>query len=498
VPLNPTLLWFRQDLRLQDNPALCATLAHGGPVIPVYILDDAGEGPWRAGAAARWWLHQSLAALQAALRAHGSRLILARGNSRVVLRGLLDTTGAGSVCWNRRYEPAILARDRAIEGELVAAGIAVTTGNSALLHEPPSLLNKQGRPFQVFTPFWRTCLALPVTAPLRFAAQSIPAPTKWPRSLELEELELEPREPWGSGLAAAWQPGEAGGAKRLRRFAAKAMDGYAEDRNRPDLDGSSMLSPWLHAGELGPRQVWAAVKARSVATGVFPPSNGARVFLSELGWREFAHHLLFHFPQTPAQPFRADFARFAWAEDPDGARMRAWQRGRTGYPIVDAGMRQLWQTGWMHNRVRMIAASFLAKHLRLPWTAGAAWFWDTLVDADLANNTLGWQWIAGCGADAAPYFRVFAPVLQGGKFDPRGDYVRRWVPELARLPTENLQAPWEAPSAVLRAAGVRLGDTYPRPIVDHVEARNAALAAFKRLRGAKMAAGAGDRPELQL
>jgi deoxyribodipyrimidine photo-lyase len=240
------------------------------------------------------------------------------------------------------------------------------------------------------------------------------------------------------------------------------------------------------------------VKARSAATGVFPPSNGARVFLSELGWREFAHHLLFHFPDTPERPFRGDFARFAWAEDPGGAMLHAWQRGLTGYPIVDAGMRQLWRTGWMHNRVRMIVASFLVKHLRLPWPAGAAWFWDTLVDADLANNTLGWQWSAGCGADAAPYFRVFAPVLQGQKFDPEGAYVRRWVPELAPVPTEYLHAPWEAPPLVLLAAGVRLGGTYPHPVVDHVQARHAALAAFKRLRGGEMAPGTGGRPGPQL
>jgi deoxyribodipyrimidine photo-lyase len=498
VPLKPTLLWFRQDLRLQDNPALRAALARGGPVIPVYVRDDAGEEPWRPGGAAGWWLHHSLAALQADLHGHGSRLILARGNSPAVLRELITATGAEAVCWNRRYEPAVRARDQAIAADLAAAGIAVTTGNSGLLHEPPSILNKQGRPFQVFTPFWRTCLALPVAAPMKLGVQSIPAPAKWPRSLALAELDYEPRQNWASGLAATWQPGEAGGAKRLRWFVAKAMDAYDADRNRPDVDGSSLLSPWLHTGEIGPRQIWAAVKARSAATGVFPPSNGARVFLSELGWREFAHHLLFHFPDTPERPFRGDFARFAWAEDPGGAMLHAWQRGLTGYPIVDAGMRQLWRTGWMHNRVRMIVASFLVKHLRLPWPAGAAWFWDTLVDADLANNTLGWQWSAGCGADAAPYFRVFAPVLQGQKFDPEGAYVRRWVPELAPVPTEYLHAPWEAPPLVLLAAGVRLGGTYPHPVVDHVQARNAALAAFKRLRGGEMAPGTGGRPGPQL
>ena len=482
MPLTPSLLWFRQDLRLQDNPALQAALARGGPVIPVYILDDAGEGNWPAGGAARWWLHHALASLEASLREHGSRLVLAKGNSRAVLRELVNSTEAGAVYWNRRYEPASIARDGAILVEFAAGGLDARSFNSALLNEPAAIKNKQDRPFQVFTPYWRTCLAVPVAPPLRFAVPAIPAPAKWPQSLELADLELLPRNDWGAGLAATWQPGEAGGAKRLRHFAAQAMEAYADHRNRPDLDGTSMLSPWLHCGEISPRQIWSAVKAQAKDTGVFPPSNGARVFLSEVGWREFAHHLLFHFPSTPEQPLRADFARFSWAEDPGGAKLRAWQRGLTGYPLVDAGMRQLWHAGWMHNRVRMVAASFLVKHLRLPWTQGAAWFWDTLVDADLAGNTLGWQWTAGCGADAAPYFRVFAPVRQGAKFDPDGDYVRRWVPELARLPAGNIHAPWEAPPAVLAAAGVRLGENYPMPMVEHVAARDAALAAFKQLR----------------
>jgi deoxyribodipyrimidine photo-lyase len=483
MSLMPTLLWFRQDLRLQDNPALQAALGRGAPIIPLYILDEAGEGAWPAGGASRWWLHHALASLEAALREHGSRLVIRRGNSRAVLRELVNATEATAIYWNRRYEPAIIARDKVIKTEFAAGGRDVKSFNGALLNEPHTVLNKQGRPFQVFTPYWRTCLALPVAAPIKFTAQAFPAPAGWPRGLELAELELRPRLAWAAGFGETWQPGEAGAAKRLARFAAKAMSDYADDRNRPDRDGTSMLSPWLHTGELSPRQIWAAVKARSKETGVFPPSNGARVFLAEVGWREFAHQLLFHFPHTPEQPLREEFARFPWAEDLQGEKLTAWQRGQTGYPIVDAGMRQLWHTGWMHNRVRMVAASFLVKHLRLSWTHGAAWFWDTLVDADLANNTLGWQWTAGCGADAAPYFRVFAPVLQGTKFDPAGDYVRRWVPELARLPAAHIHAPWEAPAEVRTAAGVVLGENYPWPIVEHATARNAALAAFKQLRG---------------
>ena len=484
--MKPALVWFRQDLRLQDNPALQAALSRGGPVIPVFILDDAGEGRWPAGGASRWWLHQALASLDADLRARGSRLILARGASGEVLRELVRATGAGALFWNRRYEPAIIARDAALKTGFTAAGLEVKSSNAALLHEPHTIANKQGRPFQVFTPFWRHCLTLEVSAPLRLPAGPLAAPASWPRSLDLGELGLLPTRDWADGFSACWQPGEAGAAKRLKAFVAAPMDAYSEVRNLPDRDGTSMLSPWLHFGELSPRQIWAAVQARSRDSGVFPPNNGARVFLSEVGWREFAHHLLFHFPHTPESPLREEFARFPWADDPGGRQLRAWQRGRTGYPIVDAGMRQLWHTGWMHNRVRMIVASFLVKHLRLPWHHGAAWFWDTLVDADLASNTLGWQWTAGCGADAAPYFRIFAPVLQGVKFDSNGDYVRRWVPELARLPTEHLHAPWEAPSHVLAAAGVRLGDTYPKPIVDHAEARAAALAALRELRGADL------------
>jgi deoxyribodipyrimidine photo-lyase len=376
----------------------------------------------------------------------------------------------------------VIARDAGIKADFTAAGIEVKSFSGALLNEPHTIANKQGRPFQVFTPYWRHCLTLPVAPPMKLAAGPLPGPAKWPRSLEVGELGLLPTIPWDAGFSAVWTPGEIGAAKRLRTFAARAMADYAEQRDHPDRDGTSMLSAHLHFGEVSPRQVWSTVQGLSKESGVFPPSRGAGVYLTEIGWREFAYHLLFHFPRTPEAPLREEFARFPWANDPGGMRLRAWRRGRTGYPIVDAGMRQLWATGWMHNRVRMIVASFLVKHLRLSWTHGAAWFWDTLVDADLASNTLGWQWSAGCGADAAPYFRIFAPVLQGLKFDGAGDYVRRWVPELARMPAEHIHAPWEAPLHVLAEAGVTLGATYPHPIVDHAKARAEALAALKQLR----------------
>lgn len=489
MSMTPSLVWFRQDLRLEDNPALAAAVARGGAVVPVYILDDAAEGNWPMGGASRWWLHHALQALDARLRERGSRLVLARGNAMEVLGGLVKSTGAGAVFWNRRYEPAAIARDSAIKSALLVSGIEAKSFCAALLFEPHSIRNKQGRPFQVFTPFWKHCLTLPVAAPVQSTPNQLTTPEKWLRSEALGNLGLLPRIPWDVGIASTWKPGEAGAAARLKLFVTGAMSAYAETRNHPDHDGTSQLSPWLHFGEIGPRQIWAAVAAAGRKSGVFPPGNGARVFLSEIGWREFAHHLLFHFPHTPERPLREDFERFPWAEDPGGKKLRAWQCGRTGYPIVDAGMRQLWHTGWMHNRVRMVVASFLVKHLRLNWTHGTAWFWDTLVDADLASNTLGWQWTAGCGADAAPYFRVFAPVLQGQRFDAEGHYVRRWVPELAKLPTEFIHAPWEAPPAVLTRAGVELGIHYPRPLVDHATARDEALAAFKALRGDDVVVG---------
>ena len=485
MPASPTILWFRLDLRLADNAAIAAALARDGAIIPVYILDEAGEGRWRPGGASRWWLHHSLAALDAALRRRGSRLILRRGESGVVLKTLVQETGAGAVYWNRRYEPACVERDAKVAAELAAAGVEASSFNSALLFEPQTIANRQGRAFQVFTPFWRHCLAQPVPDEIAVPGGRFPAPGRWPRSFTFGELGLRSAVSWDARLHEAWLPGEAGAQKRLRSFLARHLKDYDQRREMPGLVGTSLLSSHLHFGEIGPRQIWAAAQALSQESGVFPASRGARRFLTELGWREFAYHLLHHFPHTPERPLRSAFLRFPWAEDAGGAKLLAWQRGRTGYPIVDAGMRQLWVTGWMHNRVRMIAASFLVKHLRLAWTHGAAWFWDTLFDADLASNTLGWQWSAGCGADAAPYFRIFNPVLQGRKFDANGDYVRRWVPELAQLPAEFIHQPWEAPEAELARAGVTLGKTYPRPIVDHATARQDALAAWQSLRTAK-------------
>ncbi|MFM7033887.1 MAG: cryptochrome/photolyase family protein [Planctomycetia bacterium] len=445
-----TLLWLRHDLRLDDNPALAAAAARGA-VVPVFIWAPEEEAPWEPGAASRWWLHHSLEKLEATFAKAGAPLVIRRGPSLDALRKLARETSATHVAWNRRYEPAVITRDTAIKKALTADGLEAESFNGSLLFEPMHVATKEGRPYQVFTPFWRALLAReeprePVKAPRKLEAAS-----KHPKGLSIDSLGLLPTIEWATTMQKTWTPGEAGAAKRMDRFLERGLAGYGTERDRPDHDGTSALSPHLHFGELSPRRLWHAVREAAGGKPASKIAGSPEVYLRELGWREFASHLLYHFPNTPDAPLRADYARFPWADDPVG--LRAWQRGRTGFPIVDAGMRQLWATGWMHNRVRMIVASFLVKDLRISWLEGAKWFWDTLVDADLAANTLGWQWAAGCGADAAPYFRIFNPTSQAEKFDPDGAYVRTWVDEAA-------------------------GD-YPEPIVDHAEARKRALAALK-------------------
>ena len=473
---------MRQDLRLTDHPAL-REAALRGPVVPVHIDESATGDPWAPGGAGRWWLHHSLADLDADLRKQGSRLILRKGEPLAALRALIRETGAGGVHWSRRYEPLAAARDAAIAAALGKEGIRVETFGAALLFEPESIRTRSGGPYQVFTPYWRACMAAPDPLPPLAAPRALPAPAAWPVTLELRELDLQPRIPWAEGLAETWRPGARGARDLLGDRIEDTLTGYAETRDIPGSEGTSRLSPHLHFGEIGIREVWAALNGRLASLG--RDAKGRASLLAwqrQLIWREFAHHLLVHFPHTPDQPLRPKFAAFPWAED--ARALQAWRTGRTGYPYVDAGMRQLWVTGWMHNRVRMAAASFLVKHLLLPWQLGAAWFWDTLVDADLAQNTMGWQWVAGCGADAAPYFRIFHPVTQGERFDADGGYIRRWVPELAGLAGKWIHRPWEAPPEALKAAGVALGETYPRPSVDHAAARARALAAYHSLRDA--------------
>lgn len=475
-----TLVWFRQDLRIADNPALTAALETGTPVIPVYIYAPQEEAPWAPGGASRWWLHHSLAQLTKDLRDLGSDLCLRKSeDSLATLLELARSCDATRIVWNRRYEPAIIARDQRIKTALRDAGIETASYNSALLHEPWTVKTQSGGPFQVFTPFWRRCLSLDDPAESLPPPTAVPAPRDWPTAATLDELGLLDRIDWAKGIRAAWRPGSIGAHTLLKSFLDENFDEYSTARDRPAVTGTSRLSPHLHFGELGPRQIWHATRRFALARGQHTTWRDS-TFLAEVGWREFAHHLLYHFPHTPAQPLRAQFSRFPWK--PASAERTAWTQGATGYPIVDAGLRELWHTGWMHNRVRMIAASFLVKDLLVNWTEGARWFWDTLVDADLASNTLGWQWVAGSGADASPFFRIFNPVTQGTKFDPDGEYVRRWIPELGRLPNEWLHRPWAAPLGVLRSSGVVLGSTYPHPVVDHDVARKAALAALSHVR----------------
>ena len=476
---STAIVWFRRDLRLTDNPALAAACERAQHVVALYVHAPDEEGEWRHGGASRWWLHHSLARLDASLRARGGRLVLRSGNTLQALLAVAGETGARQVYWNRIYDPVLVARDTGIKAALNESGFECESFNAALLHEPWEVRTGAGEPYRVFTPFWRSCVArldaLPHPLP---PPASIPAPATAPSSQALDELHLLPSIGWDSGLLAAWTPGEDAALDRMDAFAAGAVAGYPEGRNRPDHADTSRLSPHLHFGEIGPRQCVAALRNALVER---PGAQGATEgFVRQLGWREFAHHLLHHYPHTATAPLDARFESFPW--QPNAVWLEAWQRGRTGFPIVDAGMRELWTTGWMHNRVRMIVASLLTKNLRQHWLEGARWFWDTLVDADLPNNTLGWQWTAGCGADAAPYFRIFNPMLQNERYDPDRAYVRRWVPELAALPDNYIHRPWEAPAAVLAAAGVELGRTYPGPIVDFRASRQAALDGYARVR----------------
>jgi len=470
------LVWFRQDLRLDDNPALQAAVDLAAQVVPLFIFTPHEEDSWPPGGASRWWLHHALAALDRELRSRQSRLIIRTGDSLATLHRVAKQTGATHVFWNRRYEPHAIERDARIKSALRHDRLSVSSFNGSLLYEPGRILSRSGDPLKVYTPFWRACEREGEPDSPRPLSGRLSHPSDWPESMGLASLSLLPKVRWDEGLGETWTPGEAGASRQLERFLSEGASQYAEARDRPDVAGTSRLSPHLHHGEISPRRIWAAVRGASEDGRRSLVAPAARKFLQELVWREFSYHVLFHFPHLPTEPLQEKFRDFPWRDDE--ADWKAWRSGKTGYPIVDAGMRELWRTGWMHNRVRMIVASFLVKDLRLHWLAGARWFWDTLVDADLANNTQGWQWAAGCGTDAAPYFRIFNPTRQGRRFDPEGAYVRLWVPELAELEHDYLHAPWDAPAAALDQAGVRLGETYPHPIVDHAEARRAALDAF--------------------
>ncbi|MEW6765941.1 MAG: deoxyribodipyrimidine photo-lyase [Pseudomonadota bacterium] len=472
--------WIRRDLRLGDNPALSAALRHH-KVIPLYIHAPEEEGAAAPGAASRWWLHHGLQALDAQLRGMGSRLVVREGRSALsVLEAITRETSAEAVYWNRQYAPTQIERDKGVKAALRGKGIHAESFNAALLFEP-WVIEREGKPYRVFTPYWNACLKHGIDQPV------LPSPVVMPQipssiqDLPLGTLGLLPKIPWALGLEERWSPGEAAAWKKLERFLDQALEGYKTHRDRPGIEGTTRLSPHLHFGEIGPRQVVRTVMSR--LGGVI--NADAAHFFSELGWREFSHHLLFHFPHTVDHPMDRRWNAFPWpAVDP--RLWQAWITGCTGIPLVDAGMRELWHTGWMHNRVRMNAASLLVKNMLIPWQEGERWFWDTLVDADLANNIQGWQWTAGCGADAAPYFRIFNPGLQGERFDGSGEYVRRWLPELVSLPDRWLHRPWAAPANVLCDAGLRLGEHYPHPVVDLGESRSRALASFAQLKATKI------------
>jgi len=466
-----SLVLFRHDLRIDDHPAL----AHGakqGPVLPVFLSDPRED----RGAAYQWWLRQSLRSLTQGLADLGLPLICRRGHSEEILPQLIQESGATQVYWNRRYAQAERERDQQLKTRLRQQGMVAESFPGDLLTEPWTLL-RENQPFKVFTPFWKKFLqSIEPAQPCSLPQQWLAAP-RLPASENPDDWHWEPRNPdWASPLLAYWQPGEPGAHQRWREFLDHRLRDYAKGRDFPALEKVSRLSPHLAHGEISPRRLWQMARERAAAKPGLRPAVDK--FLQELGWREFSWHLLYHFPQLPTEPLRAEFRHFPWQED--RTSLQAWARGRTGYPMVDAGMRELWQTGYLHNRVRMIAASFLVKDLLLPWQWGAAWFWDTLLDADPANNNASWQWVAGCGTDAAPYFRIFNPSLQAAKFDPEGHYQRRWVPELAALPNSALPSPWAYPET-LESLGIQLGRDYPLPIIDHAVARERALSAFQRI-----------------
>lgn len=475
--MRPVILWFRRDLRLSDNPAIAAALKTQRPILPVYVLDET-PGIRPMGAAAHWWLDKSLKSLAADLRARSSNLILRRGIAADILVDLARETDAAEVLFNAVFDPRVEHRDRDLAERLKDLDCEARRFNGGHLLAPDSALTKAGGAFSVFTPYWRTARSQ-IDAGLHVPApDALPAPQDWPKSEALDSWGLHPTRPdWSAGFSD-WSPGEATAARRLTDFVDQALGAYGQDRDIPAVRGTSLLSPHLHFGEISPKACWRAALG-AVHRGAAPEAQ-AEKFMAELGWREFNTQIANRHEDLAARNFNPAFDPFPWRDDEAG--FQAWTRGQTGYPIVDAGMRQLWTTGWMHNRVRMVVASFLTKHLMVDWRRGEQWFWDTLVDADPASNPGNWQWVAGSGADAAPYFRIFSPMAQGAKFDPAGRYIQKWVPELRFLPPKLIHTPWLAPPEILSRANVRLGFNYPRPIIDHETARKRALAAYAELR----------------
>ena len=478
---TPAIVWFRNDLRLADNPALAAASRHQS-IVAVFIWSPTEEGHWTPGGASRWWLERALTSLQVQLKDMGNTLLIMSGESGKILLDLAAKFGAKHIYWNRRYEPAIVVRDHGIKKDLMASGLNVETFNGSLIHEPWEVLKKDGTPYQIYTAYWNAGIKNCTVRKLIQMAPIPRAPQMSGESLNIADLTLGPKVHWDMGLQRLWQPGEISAARLLQDFVEHRLPKYQETRDIPGQMGTSLLSAHLHFGHISPQQLWHAVIEKH--GHISSLDAHAKQFLKELIWRDFAANLIFYFPHTDRKPLRGQFANFPWRKSK--SHLQAWQSGQTGFPIVDAGMRQLWSCGWMHNRVRMVVASFLVKDLRINWQEGAKWFWDTLVDANLASNTMGWQWAGGCGADAAPYFRIFNPMLQGARFDPEGLYIRTWIPELENLPNRWIHQPWEAPKCVLEEAGVVLGKNYPKPIVDHSLAKIEALLAYDTIKSKKI------------
>lgn len=476
---KPIIVWFRHDLRLTDNIALSKAAETGQPIIALYIYDQKALGKSDYGAASKWWLHHNLADFQKNLKDKGLNLVLREGRSLDILKEIIKETGAESLFYNRLYEPWSIARDKDIKETLKDQDIDVQSFQGHYLFEPWQIKNKSGDPYKVFTPYYKTCMALEdhIGDPL-----PVPHTLKPYKNISLKDIKdlgFLPKIDWDKKLESHWEYGEDGAHNRFNAFLDSRLHQYKDGRNRPDKDYTSMMSPYLRFGIISPRSLWHACRTYTLAQDA--PESQTESFLRELIWREFCNHLLFYNPEMPEKPLQEKFEPFPWKTNK--TFRHAWEKGRTGYPIVDAGMRQMWETGWMHNRVRMIVGSIMVKHFLQAWQDGEAWFWDCLIDGDLANNSAGWQWIAGCGADAAPYFRVFNPILQGEKFDPDGDYVRQYVPELKDMPSKYIHKPWEAPKDVLDKANVVLDDTYPSPVIDHKHGRERALEAFESLKG---------------
>lgn len=473
MSVNLAIFWFRRDLRLSDNPGLQFAATHYN-VMPIFILDDETPGDFKLGAASRWWLHHSLKQLNLSL---GGKLSFYKGEAKSVIEGVIKRNSIKAVYWNRCYEPYQIKQDKEIASWLKVNGVESKSFNASLLWEPWEVLKPDATPYKVFTPFYRKgCLltASPPRLPVKDVIDAVYVKDEG-HQISLDDFQLIPSVKWYEEMEGQWQPGEIGAKKRFSGFLNNGLVNYKEGRNYPYLPNTSKLSPHLRFGEISPNEVWhGAIKA-----GKQVPKDLDH-FLSELGWREFSYYLLYHFPDLPTANFQSKFDQFPWEDNKE--MLRVWQKGRTGYPIIDAGMRELWQTGYMHNRVRMIVGSFLVKNLLIHWKRGERWFWDCLLDADIANNSASWQWVAGSGADAAPYFRIFNPVTQAQKFDPDGKYIKKFIPELAQLPTKYLFEPWKAPSFVLNSARVTLGENYPKPIVDLAISHKRALSAFAYLK----------------